>query len=122
MARTGPGISLRQFLIIDRVGIDRIEADYIAICANHDIDAEISRLRQLVRGPPEEIVDLLDTAGKNRSIMLLRIERLYDQPRIVERRHLETIRDRWRAKASHNFAVGVGGLSSAEKNAAWSAG
>jgi hypothetical protein len=60
------------------MGIDRIEADNLAIYANHYIDAEISGLRQLIRGLLEEIVYLLDTTGKSRSIMFLRIERLYD--------------------------------------------
>lgn len=77
MARTGPCISLRQFLIVDRMGVDRIETDDLASYANHDIDAEISCLRQLVRGLLEEIIDLLDTTGKNRPIMFFRIERLY---------------------------------------------
>ncbi len=118
MARTGSGIGLRQFLIVDRMGIDRIEADDLASCANHDIDAQIAGLGQFVRGLFEEIVDLLNTTGKSRPIMFFRIERLYDQPCIVGRGHLEAIRDRWRAKASRNFAVGAGGLSSAKKNAA----
>ena len=56
--------------------IQSIEADDGAIGVNHDVEADIVCLGELVRSLLEIVVDLLDTARKSRSIMFFGIERL----------------------------------------------
>ena len=59
------------------MGVDGIKSDDIAIGARHHEQTHIAGLAELVGGFPEVVIDLLDTAGKSRSIAPVRIERLY---------------------------------------------
>lgn len=89
MSRPGSRISVRQFAIIHRMRIDGVKADQVVGRAEHYEDTNIVGLGKLVGCPFEEIIDLIHAAGKSRSIMLFRIERLYGIGDFGLRRHLE---------------------------------
>ena len=76
MRRPGPRKRRRKIRKLNRVRIQGIEAHDRAVGVNHDVEADIIRLGELVRGLLEIVVDLLDTARKSRSIMFFGIERL----------------------------------------------
>ncbi|WP_170207233.1 hypothetical protein [Roseinatronobacter monicus] len=78
MRRPGPRKLCRKIGKLNRVRIQSIEADDRAVSVNHNIEADVICLGELVCGLLKIVVDLLDTARKSRPIMPRRIERLND--------------------------------------------
>lgn len=123
MGRPVAGELVGQFGIIDRMGVGGIEADQLALGTDQYKSADVAGFCKLVGGATEKVVDLLNATGKSRSIVLGRIERLYNDRLCVSGRgHQLVIVSRWRAKAVRSRSVGAGGVSSAAKKLAWSTG
>lgn len=71
-----------QLTIMDGVRVRCVESNECPVRIGKDKNPDIAGLGELVRGLPEIIIDLLDTAGKSRPIMSGWIERLNDAFRI----------------------------------------
>ncbi|MDP9813822.1 hypothetical protein J2W42_006698 [Rhizobium tibeticum] len=82
VARTIASEFSRQFVVINRMSIDCVEADdRLLVLRRQHPNTKIICLRELVGRLPDEVIDLANATRKSRPIVFGRIERLDDKLR-----------------------------------------